>query len=280
MHLSGKSWFTTVTMSQYKYKVLRHGVVGSAFITVLCWLQVCMGNVQSWGFILSEHGHLHSSTGLCVSKGSCGLAGAWPYVRGRHTLYLGVSITFWTVKWHFTQSLTVLLVCWDFQKVSQYYGPFNYFLLTQLPWQWLDCHLVLEWLSYRCCSIVLLFHPFFQGEILRFFCKSSDLSDLSAWNHLIPSDYYFYRDYLLELDGIYILKVRFIFEYFLIIVYIVNICTNLEINPWDSCGCLHTSISLVTYSFIKLTHIYCCVASSAKSHRRPLGHCHSSIIYS
>ena len=30
--------------------------VGSAFITLLCQLQVCMRNVQSWGFILSEHG--------------------------------------------------------------------------------------------------------------------------------------------------------------------------------------------------------------------------------
>ena len=34
--------------------------------------------------MLGEHGCLHCSADLCMSKGSCGLTGARPYVRGRH----------------------------------------------------------------------------------------------------------------------------------------------------------------------------------------------------
>ena len=47
--------------------------VGSAFITVLCRLQVCMGNVQVQGFILSEHGlgPLRNLTRLRVRPRRC-----------------------------------------------------------------------------------------------------------------------------------------------------------------------------------------------------------------
>ena len=57
MHLSGEELVHRChhVSVQIKDEVLLR-VVGSAFITMLCWLQVCLGNVQVQGFILSEHG--------------------------------------------------------------------------------------------------------------------------------------------------------------------------------------------------------------------------------
>ena len=66
-------------MSRYKYKDLLLRAVGSAFITVLCRLQVCLGNVQVQGFILREHGlgPLRNLHGTVVAS-SC----ARPYREG------------------------------------------------------------------------------------------------------------------------------------------------------------------------------------------------------
>ena len=51
-HLSS----TSLYMSRYKYKDVCVMVLVQPLLSLLHWLQVCLGNVQVWGFILSEHG--------------------------------------------------------------------------------------------------------------------------------------------------------------------------------------------------------------------------------
>ena len=77
------------------FVVLR--AVGSAFIVSAVSGTSMSGNVQSWGFMLGEHWRLRSSTGLCVSKGGCGLVGARPYREGRQVQ----SLLSWWIKFNF-----------------------------------------------------------------------------------------------------------------------------------------------------------------------------------
>ena len=68
MHLSGEELVhrchhVSVQIQRFVLCVL----LVQPLLSVLCRLQVWVGNVQVWGFMLGEHGRLHSSAGLCVS---------------------------------------------------------------------------------------------------------------------------------------------------------------------------------------------------------------------
>ena len=86
MHLSGEELVHHcyhVLVQIQRFVFVR---AGSAFIISAVLVTSMSGECTKLGFMLGEHGRLHNSAGLCMSKGGCGLAGAQPNVRGRQSI--------------------------------------------------------------------------------------------------------------------------------------------------------------------------------------------------